>query len=282
MNDLIVYDQTLETAPYILQREQELRDLAIQNLEQAIQSKGYTGPEVQALVEYEMLRLSGDMDLATIQVKANIIGRIEKYHLYTVYPGDEHDAVNLANLNGNMSGSEYSNIKDLATIIFPYIERELDIPIPEFFKSYKKANLRELVPYLKVIITGKLSKQPNVNNVVDQIKNDVAIYPHEGDDDLKRLAVQELMEVARTVTNHEMRKALRPSNTKTIEAIILRRNGTSFILMELDEDQLLMLTRLADEHLDIIANIDLEKQDPLTIPPIKRLLGKGNNGQQSI
>jgi hypothetical protein len=73
-------------------------------------------------------------------------------------------------------------------------------------------------------------------------------------------------------TTKQLRQSLQP--TDPIEAVILKRNGTRYIMAEVTDDQIAMLSRIMDRHIDF-DYVDLEEDSPRTIPVIKRLLGDG-------
>jgi hypothetical protein len=88
MSNLVSYDASKHRVlnSKLLEMEQNLEDLAMANLQEAMTSGSYTGPELLAMKEFEKLQLMKDYDLGGILIKGKIIRTIEQNNLWTVHP----------------------------------------------------------------------------------------------------------------------------------------------------------------------------------------------------
>ena len=239
----------------------QLERLARENL--ADKLKGYTGPQKLALIRFSMLELAADLDLVPLMVRGQIMEEIHKMSLHTQLPGSYNSEEEALEALGKLSRSEQSNIKDLTGVIFPYVQEHLGMSIQEFWTAARsKSNIREAVPYLKVAITGELSKSEAVNEAVKRLQAEVGT-----DTDM---LVDHIIDLAAAETNKGLRRALRPNASPPINAVMLRRNGTRYLLAEMTEDD---VNRVLATDLFEIAHVSLEEYQPEKIPVVRRLIG---------
>ncbi len=264
--------------------ESQLQRAAEQNVrEQA--GDGYTQVEMRAMVTVEQLKLVNGLDLAAILLRGKLIRQIEEEALWTVHPGHYITFDQMAREQG-ISASELSNVKDLCTVIFPYFEDVLGVPVARVFENIGKSNMRELVPVLKAIITGQPSASASVNRSVDRILDDIVATElaaghelPEGEDGqyfLRRAAVEQLVEAGQ-LTNTQLRARIRPERTAALEPYVVNRGSRRLVLMEVDEDQYTLLNRRLNGYMDVVT-VDLP-QDPtqrqreaVRIPVIREVL----------
>jgi hypothetical protein len=268
MNALVVSSRKITEDPYVLSTEARLREMAVENITQL---EGYTGPEIYALTLVEMLKLSNQQDLVTIIVKGKILLELEKGDLYSAIPGGYTSPEQAVQVLTGLSATQQSNFKNLVRYVFPYVEDELGQSVIEWWETLDKSNVYEALPYWRAIITGKPSKSAKVNQVLERIE--ATMIDTEPDDHKKQLfaAITE----AASGTNEEMRKILRNEHTPIIDGVILRRNTRMYLNAEVNADQLVMLRRVAGDHLQLTNVSD-------DIPPIRAYLHRGNGSGSLI
>jgi len=250
----------LSSTSYLARLNAELGELAMLNLGEAIKSKGYTGPELLAMKTFEELRLIGGLDLASVLLKGERLKSIRELNMSEYLPGKYNSMEEAIQVEAKISRTEQSWITSLYEHVFPYVEKELNISVQEFWEDVPKSNAAEIVPHLRMIITDQPSRSENVRSKVK------ALLVNGNTEEDKRRAVQELISIS-AGTNNDVRKELRPDGTPTIPLAVIRRNGTRFILAEVTEDQLTMLNRAFGRHLDIYYH----DEDLSTLSTYKRL-----------
>jgi hypothetical protein len=267
LNGLIVYDHqrySIASAPFIREQLHKLDEMAMKNI-QEFSNNGYTGPELLAIKIFEMLALTREYDLANIILRGQLINEIKTKNLWTVYPETFANASEAIAAKCGISRTQQSNIEALNNYIFPYIENELGMSLPDFWTDISPTNLTEIVPHLMQIITGKTSKSAKVRDQLEKVYGEV------GDAENKdRAAIEQLVEVARG-TKEDLRKALREVHTPPIDAVVLKRGDRMWLFARLDDDQLKMLYRIAGDHVEF-AYGDLEKEDYKDIQEARKLL----------
>lgn len=265
MSGLIVYQTgSIADSKFITEQRYKLEDLALENIGK-IEPGKFTGPEILAIKTFEMLSLTREYDLATIILRGQLIKEIKDKNLWSVHPENFPSASEAIAAKCGISRTQQSNIEALCNHIFPYIEQELGVSLPEFWADISPTNITEIVPHLMQIITGKESKSQKVREQLEKVYGEV-----EGAEDENRAAIEQLVEVARG-TKEDLRKALRDVRTPELEIAIIRKDDRTVILAEPDSDQLKMLFRIAGDHIET-SFVDLEQEDPSDIPIIRRFL----------
>jgi len=147
-----------------------------------------------------------------------------------------------------ISLSEYSNVRDLTLVIFPFMEQN-GISVPAMWEQIGKSNFREMVPVLKALITGEEGPSDQVRNAVNSLLNDVAVTASASGQELteeetRMQAVRNLLEDGVHMTNRELRTRLRPSRTPAVSPVIISDGERRLVLIELEtEDQYTMFQR---------------------------------------
>lgn len=247
--------------------EKQLDRMAKENLQL---NPAYSWPEKAAIIAMEKLRLSQDLTIVPTLVQMNVADEVEK--LWSAKPGGYHSLKEAVETETTMSYSEFHNLLDLKRKILPYLA-ELGVNTLEFFQNYRKSNIREMVPYLKSVISGEQSEKESVNTALARLRERVAEYPGvETEEDIQEAIVNEILANA-VGTNRNLRKALRPDDTP--EIVIYTGKGSSgkrYMVAEMDEDQFTMLDRVAGKHIDFVP-VDFRYEETRRIPAIKHLLG---------
>jgi hypothetical protein len=256
---------------YLLETEKQIEELARKNLEAPFKTGSYTGPQKMAMLAFEKLRLTSGIELTTMLLRGKFLETIEKHHLYAEMPGNEGGDMEAAVEDyANLSRTQQSVIMNLYRIVLPYIQDELGRDINEFWESSKKSNLYDALPFLRAVITGERSKSKKVNDVVEKLHIEFMQAGYKDLDARKRAIVEHILDQT-TLTNDEMTKVLQGGEEELFNAIVLRRNGTAYLIMELDHDQLERMQRKLQDKADW-TYIDLNKENPTRLPIIKSIL----------
>ena len=197
---------------------------------------------------------------------------IENRALYSVHPNGYTTLDEMARDQG-ISVSELSQVRDLTRIIFPYLEEEMGMAIPEIWEEIGKSNFREMVPVLKGLIEGvDDNTKASVADAVERLMNDaeaslMATRTIEGiepeppeDDEVIRAAITNLIEAGASMTNRNLRQTIRPERTESLEPTVVRYNNRRLIVMTADEDQYTLFQRKMGSYIDTV-EMDLP-QDP--------------------
>lgn len=208
---------------------------------------GYTETEIQAMISLEELRMVNGMDLYTILYRGKLIHDIEDRGLWSRHPNGFQTMEEAAAAQG-ISASEYSNIRDLTGVIFPYIEETLGMPIAQIWDHVRKSNFREMVPVLKAIITGEAGLAGTTRSAVQRILEETGEAMRAtaeqngeeapGDDDIRRQAVSDLLVAGEQMSNRELRNHIRNgARTPSISPAVVRNGEQRIFVVTLDEDQ---------------------------------------------
>ena len=237
----------LSSTSYLARLNTEIGELAMANLEDAVESKGYTGPELLAMKTFEELRLLSGLDLASVQLKGERLKAIRELNMAEYLPGKYNSMEEAIYAEAKISRTQQSVITSLYEHVFPYVQEELGMSVQEFWEDVSLSNASEIVPHLRMLITDQTSKSEGVRSKVKEL---LQLSGSDDEEETKRMAVHELISLS-AGTNSDVRKALRPDGTPPIPLAVIRRNGSRFILAEVTEDQLTMLNRAFGRHLDI-------------------------------
>lgn len=219
----------------------------------AVDDPAFTVPETLAIVVFDMLAGTSDIELAGIVLRGKLIKIIEEHHLHEFLP-DRYDSSEMAiDAVARISRTQQSIIKGLTEVIFPYVEDVLGMSVPEFWSKVGRSNAAEIVPHMKAIILDKQSKSKDVNEAVQKL-----LDRNGTPEEVKREAISDLIDMAQ-LTTVELRKHLDPDPTPNIDLYVIRRNGRIFILAEVDEDQLDMFMKSAGKKCDVLYTDEPEK-----------------------
>ncbi|MEM4204637.1 MAG: hypothetical protein QXS54_11260 [Candidatus Methanomethylicaceae archaeon] len=175
---------------------ERLERMANENLRDAIDSGAYTLPEIKSMKMFEMLRLASDIDLISLYIKSDIIQEIEEHGLYAVHPGGYKTPEEAFYNEAGLSKSELSNIKNLVQIIFPWLQKYIQVDPIVLWQ--KRSNLREAVPYLLGLITGETSSD-NVRRFLEE-RSDMPVIE----------VAKEILDMVENETNRNLREYFRP------------------------------------------------------------------------
>jgi hypothetical protein len=207
----------------------QLFQFATENINNAIaDSDGWSELEKRAMIAAEALRLTQGFDLTAIITRVEIIQQIEREGLTTVHPSGYADLTALARGQG-ISVGELSDIRALGEHIFPYITNVLERSLVEVWEQVGKSSMRELVPALRSLITGEDAAHGSVRTAVETLLNNAAAEMVAGgavqeeltEAEVRRQAIETLLEAGATLPTRELRRTVRPTRTPAMEAATL-------------------------------------------------------------
>jgi len=245
-------------ANYLSHFEGQAERAARQNLQIAIDAAGinlgtYTQPELRAIIKLEQLKLIGDLGLAEVLLRGKIIREIENEGLWSIHP-NRYASMQEAAKDQGISTSEYSNIRDLYNIVFPYLSEQMGVNLAEAWEEIGKSNFRELCPTLVRIITGNPSSSRRVEAVYNNLMEDIeASNAAEGmtmtEEEVRRILVERLLEAGH-LPNRQLRQRIRPERPSlvTIHVVEYHRDGRpqKVLVSLVDEQQFAVLQRRLD------------------------------------
>jgi hypothetical protein len=218
--------------------QQSLFSAAEQNIDVALgdQAGAFSALSRRAMVVTEALRLTSGMDLSTIIMRGQIIKQIEDEGLTGVHPNGYANLTKLAEDNG-VSVGEFSDIRALVEVIFPYIVSELGMNLVEVWEQIGKSSFREMVPALRSLITGEQADHNSVRTAVEQMMNGSAaslladeqnpwtqeeLATEEGGQAVRQRAVASLLQDGMTMPTRDLRRRVRPSRVPAVQMATLQ------------------------------------------------------------
>lgn len=221
----------------------------------------YTLLEMRSMETIEELKLVNGMDLAAILLRGKLLRQIETEALWSYHPNQYSTLEAMAREQG-ISLSELSNVRDLCFTLFPYMEETLGMNVALTFENIGKSNMRELVPVLKAMITGE-DARGSVQTSVERFLGDAAATEASAaaaenraadttPENLRRLAVENLLTAGEQMTNADVRRHIRQGHTPGIATTVVRSNGRRIIVLSADDDQYLMFQRKMGSYMEPI------------------------------
>jgi hypothetical protein len=228
----------------------------------------YTQIEQRAMLRTEMLNEAKGLDLASVLIKGRIVEEIRRDSLFSVHPAGYTTLEQLA-LDQGVSIGELSQIVDLTTVIFPWVQSNLGMDVRTLWDSVGKSNMRELVPVLKRIITGEEARG-SVEASYQRVMQDVAATAATAGETVDEpglilLAARTLIDQGGTLTNANLRQQLRPDRMPSIEATVVRLDGRAYVLAALDDRQEQFMNRKLHGYWDPMRMDDLTRAEALSV-----------------
>jgi hypothetical protein len=202
--------------------------------------EGYTGAEQNAIVLTEALRLVRSLDLTAIMLRDKMLKEIEDTGAWSEHPERFQGLQALAQYVG-LSITQLSYEGTVCRVVFPYFAT-LGITPVEIFDRISRSNLNEIVPVLRIMITGEQSARPATNEAATRfLDNAAASLRTAGENptpnDIRDQAVQDLFENGATMTQQAIRRHIRPSRTAPMDPVVITRGGRRYVIAAMDEDQ---------------------------------------------
>jgi hypothetical protein len=255
----------------------QFEQAARQNVQSYLEATGsgssFTVTEKHAMVKMEQLKLIGDLTLAEILLRGQVIQEIEANGLWSSHPGQYGSMEEAAQAQG-ISQSEYSNIRDMYEIVFPYMTGA-GYNVADLWETIGKSKFRELIPLFKRAITGEESRSSRVETIYENEMNDIfATAAVAGQDitneEARSIFIDQLVDAGQLPVR-ELRQRIRPERTPSMEAYQLPyRNNRSIVMVVVDEDQRELLNRRLTGYIDMTP----VSRDDMRRSPMFRELGQ--------
>lgn len=238
-----------ELSTSMLGIETSLEAAARHNVELA--GEGFTNAEKEAMTAVEELRLLNGLDLTAVLLRGKILRRIEEQNLWSFHP-ERYETLEAMAEAQKISVSNLSNIRDLTQVVFPWLEAH-GYSIPEVWENVGMTNFREILPVIKVLITGETSGTRTVQASVDAVLEDtratLEASAAEGqtftDEEIVNATIDNMIVAGGQMTSRALRATVRPVRTEPVTMFVLTDpvNNRRYVLAEADEGQITMLTR---------------------------------------
>ncbi len=251
----------------IVQMSRELEAKVENEVRNRLELEAYPATSRMAVVEVEKLKLLLQIEKVPWWAKMEVAVRVDR--TWTAHPGRYATVKELIVSETSMSYSEYCDLVTFHNVVIPYLE-SLRLDPYQFVASHTASNIREMVPYLRALATGEPSERENVNAVIEKLANKAREILPQGHDegDVRRAVLNEILENA-TGTTQNLRKTLRAEETPEVVFYRMRRNGTSYLVAEVTNDQVNMLLRTIGRHIEIVP---VEMPEGKRVPVIRNLL----------
>ena len=219
-----------------------------------------TDLQKRSMFYVDQLKQINGLDLAAVLFRGEVLNIIVQENLHAVHPGQYTTLQEMAAQNG-ISMSEISQTLDLVNVIFPYLTENYAKPLAQWWEEIGKGKFREMTPVLKSLITGELPGRGSTRESVQRILDEGLEVAEAAGEDTTQVAVQqevrarvidELLDLGRTMPNERLRQHIRPERTQPIDATIVTVGEERFIMAQMDEDQLRLLSRQMRGRLNLI------------------------------
>lgn len=241
-----------------------------------------------AMIQVEAFRQVGSVDLTAMCMRVHYLRTIQQRNLLAAHPAQYRNLNEMAADNG-VSVTELLASLDLVNIIFPYIQNVLGIDVWDLWQQVGKSKLKEMIPVLKSIITGEQADTETTRNSVNTILENVGAGMEVADafrpffqvandetapaeqreaaqehirQETARMAVADLVDHATRLPTEELRRHLRPARTPNIHFLNVQDGENSYVLAQLEPEQVQMLQRVLRERVEF-TTLELA-EDPRT------------------
>jgi hypothetical protein len=215
------------------------------NVDAQMAGGNYSNAERNAAIKVEELRLVHGLDLAAIFLRQKLLREIEEQGLWFEHPNRFRNMAELAREVG-ISVTQLSYENSLVSYIFPYF-LEHGLQPAEIYERMSRSNLNDIVPVLKVLISGEASDRQTTNESAETMMSAASEglianarannQPDPSDEVVRNQAVNNLVNNGQTMTNRDLRQTLRPTPTAHIEPVIVRRGAERFVLIKMTDAQ---------------------------------------------
>ena len=207
---------------------------------------GFSEIEKRAVIQIEKLRATSRVEFGNTLLRGKLLDEISRMGLYAVHPNGYRSLEEMGQDVG-ISVTQLSNIIALYNYVFPYLQSNLSMTADEIWQI-SRANLNNILPHLRMLISGEESKSSSVRESVNKILDEVKEV---GSDDPVKTAVERIVEIASTGTNRMVRQHLNPDPTPNIDAVTFSDDDYHYLIAKLTEDQWTMFQRIIGSHVDM-------------------------------
>lgn len=283
--------------------EDAARDQVMEQVNQAGGIQNFSEINIQSMMAVEAFRQVSGLDLTAVLLRAHYLRIIQTRNLLVNHPAQYSNLNEMAAQNG-CSVSDMLATLDMVNILFPYVERELGLPVHELWSALGKSKIKEMLPVLKSLITGDESDTATTRNAVERLINDqfagfandpdladaMALLRDENTPEADRLAVHDrLTAIARrNIVEHlidlggnlpvmEVRRHLRPERTPVVPLYLIPDGRGGYLLTaQVSSDQMTMIRnkmgeRMEYSELQLPADTRARQADAFRVPLLRRL-----------
>lgn len=254
-----------------------LEAAARENVRMAIEQSGdnFSQVEIVAMTAVEAFRQVSGLDLTAVLLRAHYVTDIQRRNLLANHPGQYSSLAEMASDNG-CSVSDLHATLDMVNVLFPYVVDELGMDLYDLWSRLGKSKIKELLPVLKSLITGEEPDTASTRNAVNSILEDQyatmrasnpglfeemedenvseerhAEIQEEVDREVRRVAIDHLIDMGQLLTNRQLRNHLRPQRTPPVGIYIVDDGERKLAVADLDQDQLNVLSARMGERLEV-------------------------------
>ena len=218
---------------------------ATQNVDTQMAGGNYSNAERNAAIKVEELRLVHGLDLAAIFLRQKLLREIEEQGLWFEHPNRFRNMAELAREVG-ISVTQLSYENSLVSFIFPYFI-EHGLQPAEIYERMYRSNLNDIVPILKVLITGEPSDRATTNDSAETLMANAGAsllayarahnLPDPTEDAIRNQSINDIVEAGQVMTNRALREHVRPTPTAHVEPVVLTRGENRFVLIKMTNAQ---------------------------------------------
>lgn len=270
----------MQLATGLGQIRQQIYDAAQANL--AAVGEGFTEIEQNAMLHCEALRQTNGLELATVLIRGEIIDTIVGSNLTTQHPNQYESLRDMARDQG-ISHSELSKTQVLCGVVFPYLRDILNVNVTEMWEQIGKSKFTDMLPYLRVLMTGEDSNSTQVNDTVVLLREEflrarVTAGETEpmSEEAVNQVLVVQLLQEGALLPTRRLRERLRPERTPPIETVYLRHGDVTYVMARLSVDQVNMFEQRMHAHtspqiINLSDNPQVRATEVAAIPLIRSL-----------
>jgi hypothetical protein len=238
---------------------------------------------ILAMVRLDQVKQTQGKTLVDIYLRRKLFQEIETNHLWMAHPDDYASMAEAIEANG-ISQSEYSNTCDLCDVIFPYLE-EHEYDIQNLWETIGKSKFRELIPFLKRIITNKPSRSRRVETFIQNEISDIASTDHvQGksidNQEVQQMLVHSLIDLGHLSVRH-FRERLNPEQKPIPKAYQISIDDTrSGIVIVADQEDIENLSQRLTTYLDVTEVNQDELRSSSVFWEIKRIFTEDDSANK--
>jgi len=270
----------IQLATGLGQIRQQIYDAAQANL--TVVGDGFTEIEQNAMLHCEALRQTNGLELATVLIRGEIIETIVGNNLTTQHPNQYESLRDMARDQG-ISHSELSKTQVLCGVVFPYLRDILNVNVTEMWEQIGKSKFTDMLPYLRVLMTGEDSNSTQVNSTIVLLREEfLAARVTAGETEalseleVNQALVVQLLQEGALLPTRRLRERLRPERTPAIETVYIRHGDITYVMAQLSVDQVNMFEQRMHAHtspqiINLSDNPQVRATEMSAIPLVRRL-----------
>jgi hypothetical protein len=204
------------------------------------QWEGLTQTQQQAVFLGECLRQVNGVDFVALNLRAHYLRKIFMSNAVANHPGVENGDMKQFLKEVGMSPVEVSRIADWWNCVFPWVETNLGVSPAEFYMNIG-SSLWDILPVFKALATGDTDGlKRSVKETMERLMGDVVATAAQAGEQLeetqiRRQAIENLVQNATNLPNRELRQLLRPGGDDIYGTYVKKGNGGVFLAKVTDD-----------------------------------------------